>query len=376
MGKIKFHTTPNFGSLYPLDLSKNIEELHWGARSIESQWNSATSPYNTGNLEIHAHLLPTVDAVDFVNAMQEGEYWEIDGVCLALKGEKKIRINSDFSPLLLKNTSDLFELCGLGLESDLKNLVRDWSARALSEEERAAWAVQGVFVSGPMERIYLSPGAKLRSCNLNTENGPIVLGPNSEVMEGASIRGSFSLGEGSSVRMGATIYGPTSIGSQCKVGGEISNCVIHDFSNKAHHGFIGNSVLGSWCNLGAGTTSSNLKNNYSEIRVWSKEEKGFNNSGKIFHGLIMGDHSKSSINTTFNTGAVVGAFCNIHGGGIVDKHMPSFSWGNKAGETVYALDKAIETAAKVMSRRNVKMSDSYRKSAESLFEETESDRKV
>ena len=376
MGKIKFYSSSDFGSLYPLDLGKNIEDLHFGARSIADQWISATSPYNSSDLELNSQLLPTVDAVDFVNAMQDGDYWEVDGICLAVKGEKKIRKQPDFSPMILQSPSDLFESCGLGLDSDLKNLVKDWSARALSEDERMAWGGQGVFVSGPIDRVFLSPGAKLRSCNLNTEDGPIILGPNSEVQEGACIRGGFSLGEGSIVRMGSTIYGPTSVGAHCKVGGEISNSVIHDYSNKAHHGFIGNSVLGSWCNLGAGTTSSNLKNNYSEIRVWSKKEEKVVKSGKIFYGLIMGNHSKSAINTTFNTGTIVGAFCNIHGEGIADKHVPSFNWGNKSRSEVYDVKKAIETAEKVMLRRGMKMTDLDKQEVENLFNETESDRKV
>ena len=233
-----------------------------------------------------------------------------------------------------------------------------------------------MFVTGPMDKVYVSPGAKLRPCNLNTENGPIVLGPNSEIMEGSSIRGAFTLGSNSVVKMGATIYGATSIGAECKVGGEISNCVIHDYSNKAHHGFIGNSVIGSWCNLGAGTTSSNLKNNYSEIRVWSKEKEGYENSGRIFCGLIMGDHSKSAINTTFNTGTVVGAFCNVWGEGIADKHLPSFTWGNRASGEIHQLDKALETAERVMKRRQVEMTEEMRNVISDMFSKTESDRKV
>lgn len=375
MGIIKFHSTVDFKSIYPLDLGKNVEDLHWGARSIDSQWNSSLPAEFTDDLSINPHLFPTADSIEFIKDLEANSKWVFEGVILAIKNGGENEKTSDFSPLLLKSPIDLFKQCQLGIESDLKNLTRDWNARALSEEERGAWASQGVFISGPMENIYVSPGAKIRSCNLNSENGPIVLGPDSEIQEGASIRGAFTLGANSIVRMGTTIYGATSVGRSCKVGGEISNSVIHDFSNKAHHGFIGNSVLGSWCNLGAGTTSSNLKNNYSEIRVWSKGEGKFEGTGEIFCGLIMGDHSKSAINTTFNTGTIIGAFCNVHGEGISDKHLPSFTWGNKSGAAEYSLDKALETAARVMKRRGIKMTEEVRNSYKNIFKSTESDRK-
>jgi UDP-N-acetylglucosamine diphosphorylase/glucosamine-1-phosphate N-acetyltransferase len=153
--------------------------------------------------------------------------------------------------------------------------------------------------------------------------------------------------------MGALVYGPTSIGSNCRVGGEINNSVFHDYSNKAHGGFLGNSVIGSWCNLGADTTSSNLKNNYSEVSVWDNESKALAKSGRTFHGLIMGDHSKTAIHTSFNTGTVVGAFCNVFGANTPAKHIPSFTWGSA---DTHDIEKALDTARRVMKRRGVELS--------------------
>ena len=232
----------------------------------------------------------------------------------------------------------------------------NWRTRTLTEDERSAWAEIGVFINGPIERIHVAPGATIRDCSLNTESGDIVLGKDSEIMEGSRIRGPFVLGPKSQIKMGSVVYGPTTIGASCKVGGEISNSVIHDYSNKAHEGFLGNSVIGLWCNLGAMTTSSNLKNNYSNIKVWDESKKDYTNSGRVFCGLLMGDHSKTAINTSFNTGTVVGAFCNVFGNGNPEKHISSFTWGGVNNSVPHDLDKAIETAKKVMGRRGVEMS--------------------
>ncbi|MGB2423539.1 MAG: glucose-1-phosphate thymidylyltransferase, partial [Flavobacteriales bacterium] len=205
-------------------------------------------------------------------------------------------------------------------------------------------------VHGPMDRIHVAPGAVLRDATFNTEQGDVVLGPGAEVMEGCRIRAPFALGEGSTLRMGSLVYGPTAVGQGCKVGGELSNVVVHDWSNKAHGGFLGNSVLGSWCNLGAETTCSNLKNTYGEIAEWSAADGSFQGRGRTFCGLIMGDHSKTAIHTAFSTATVVGVMCNVFGDKTPPRHVPSFSWGI-AGET-YDVERALETARKVMARRS------------------------
>jgi UDP-N-acetylglucosamine diphosphorylase/glucosamine-1-phosphate N-acetyltransferase len=192
---------------------------------------------------------------------------------------------------------------------------------------------------------------------LNAETGPIYIGPKAEVMEGTIIRGPFSLGTSSSTKMGAKIYGATSVGAHCKIGGEVNNSIINDYSNKGHDGFLGNSVIGSWCNLGADTNTSNLKNNYSEVKTWSYRANSLEKSGRQFHGLIMGDHSKSSINTMFNTGTVAGMCANVFDGGFPPKFIPSFSWGSPHnGFVEFKMDKAISAAKAMMSRRNVEFS--------------------
>ena len=176
-------------------------------------------------------------------------------------------------------------------------------------------------------------------------------------MEGSLIKGPFALCDGSTVKMGAKIYGDTTIGPQCKVGGEVSNSVFFARSNKGHDGFLGNSVIGEWCNLGADTNSSNLKNNYAQVKLWNYSKSRFINSGLQFCGLIMGDHSKCGINTMFNTGTVVGVSANIFGASFPRNFIPSFTWGGATGFATYAMSKAFETARLVMKRRGQELTE-------------------
>ena len=188
-------------------------------------------------------------------------------------------------------------------------------------------------------------------CILNATNGPIYIGKDSEIMEGSMIRGPFALCEHSTLKMGSKIYGPTTIGPHSKVGGEVNNSVLFGYSNKAHDGFLGNSVIGEWCNLGADTNTSNLKNNYAEVRLWNYDSENFAKTGLQFCGLMMGDHSKCGINTMFNTGTVVGVSANVFGSGFPRNFIPSFSWGGHSGLTTYLPSKAFEVAKVVMQRR-------------------------
>jgi UDP-N-acetylglucosamine diphosphorylase/glucosamine-1-phosphate N-acetyltransferase len=376
MIKINFFSDPKSSSLYPFDLTRCVSTLHFGGRTISAQWEEVLSRSKLGEIALNSRLLPTADSVAVVKSLNTGQTWLVDGVVLAeRKGDSKTEcISADVKPMLVGSAADLFELCGLGIEEDLERAKRAWSTRTWSEDEREAWALAGVIVHGDIDRIHVAPGAKIRSCTLNTEEGHIVIGPDSEIMEGTNIRGPLMLGAFSSIRMGSQIYGPTSIGAHCKVGGEISNCVIHDYSNKAHGGFLGNSVLGSWCNLGAGTSCSNLKNTYGEIGVWDEKKKAIEKSGRIFCGLLMGDHSKTAILTAFNTGTVVGAFCNIFGAGTPNKHIPSFTWGGGEQSEDHDVKKAVETARKVMLRRGVEMSAEQKKEIKELHKSTSADR--
>lgn len=206
------------------------------------------------------------------------------------------------------------------------------------------------------EYVFVEQGAKVECAVINASAGPVYIAKNAEVMEGSLIRGPFALGENAVLKMGAKIYGATTIGPGCKVGGEVSNSVFIANSNKAHDGFVGNSVIGEWCNLGADTNTSNLKNNYSNVKVWSYKEQSMIDTGLLFCGLMMGDHSKCSINTMFNTGTVVGVSANIFGAGFPDKFVPSYTWGATDDSERFLLDKAIALAKTVMQRRGIEMS--------------------
>lgn len=224
------------------------------------------------------------------------------------------------------------------------------------------------------DQIFLEEGVTVRAAVLNAEDGPIYLGKNSAVQEGALIKGPFALCEGSHVNMGGKMRGDTTIGPFSKVGGEIGNSVIFGYSNKAHDGFLGNSVLGEWCNLGADTNTSNLKNNYENVKIWNYAKGGFHDTGLQFCGLMMGDHSKCGINTMFNTGTVVGVSANIFGDGFPRTFIPSFAWGGASGFTTFQLNKAFETASKVMARRNKQLDDVEKNILKHVFEQSAQNR--
>lgn len=225
------------------------------------------------------------------------------------------------------------------------------------------------------EHVFIEEGAKLEFVTLNAATGPIYIGKNAEIMEGSVIRGPFALCEEAQVKLAAKIYGATTVGPHCRVGGEVSNSVLFSYSNKGHDGFLGNSVLGEWCNIGADSNNSNLKNNYEEVKLWSYETENFARTGLQFCGLMMGDHSKCGINTMFNTGTVVGVSTNIFGSGFPRNFVPSFSWGGASGFTTYLTSKAFQTAKIVMARRHVDFTDEDAKILEHVFEETKKYRK-
>lgn len=225
------------------------------------------------------------------------------------------------------------------------------------------------------ENIFIEDGAKLEFVTLNASTGPIYVGKNSEIMEHSVIRGPFALCEGAQVKLGTKVYGATTVGPHSRIGGEVSNSVLMGYSNKGHDGFLGNSVLGEWCNIGADSNNSNLKNNYEEVKLWSYQTGGFEKTGLQFCGLMMGDHSKCGINTMFNTGTVVGVSTNIFGSGFPRNFIPSFSWGGASGFTTYITKKAFETARIVMSRRNVVFDEKEARILEHVFEETKKWRK-
>ncbi|MBC8083282.1 MAG: GlmU family protein [Hymenobacter sp.] len=224
------------------------------------------------------------------------------------------------------------------------------------------------------ENVFLEPGVKIRAAILNAENGPIYLGRNSQVHEGAILSGPFALGEGSHINPGARMRGDNTVGPHCKVGGEVTNSIFFGYSNKGHDGYVGNSVIGEWCNLGADTNTSNLKNNYASVRIWSHAASRFVDTGQTFCGLMLGDHSKCGINTMFNTGTVVGVGANIFGAGFPRTFIPSFSWGGAAGFDTFQLPKVTEAAERVMARRHLTYDATEQAIMQHIFEVTAQDR--
>lgn len=224
------------------------------------------------------------------------------------------------------------------------------------------------------ENIFIEEGVKIRAAILNAENGPIYLGKNAEVQEGAILKGPLALCEGAVANAGVRLRGDNTIGPYCKVGGEIGNSILLGYSNKGHDGYLGNSVIGEWCNLGADTNTSNLKNNYAPVKVWSHATHRFVDTGQTFCGLLMGDHSKAGINTMFNTGTVVGVGANVFGAGFPRQFIPSFSWGGPAGFETFRLPKFAEVAERVLGRRGLAYDAVEQGIAEEVFKQTEADR--
>ncbi|KPL19207.1 MAG: hypothetical protein AMJ92_04130 [candidate division Zixibacteria bacterium SM23_81] len=223
------------------------------------------------------------------------------------------------------------------------------------------------------DEIFIGQGAKVKpGAILDAEKGPVIIEPGATIFPNAAIEGPAFIGEKSLIKIGAKIYEGTSIGEVCKVGGELEETIVHSYSNKQHDGFLGHSYLGMWVNLGADTNNSDLKNNYGNVKVYVDGEMV--DSGSMFVGLTMGDHSKSGINTMFNTGTVVGVSCNVYGGGFPPKFIPSFTWGGAEGLVEYRLDKALETARAVMNRRKIDLTAADEKLIRGIFEATAKER--
>ena len=255
---------------------------------------------------------------------------------------------------------DIFTQNGAEIHNDFERITKGRKSEKLAEHNR-------VINEG---QIFVEPGADVNMAILNATDGPIYIGRNATIMEGAIIKGPFAMNNNSVVKMGAKIYGQTTLGPFCKVGGEVQKVVFIGYSSKAHDGYLGNSVIGEWCNLGADTNSSNLKNNYTEVKAWSYPDERFIKTGLTFHGIIMGDHSKTGINTMLNTGTVIGVNCNIFGSGYPRNFIPSYSWGGHSGFITYHVDKALQTADIVMKRRNIDLTELDEKILKYVFFET------
>ena len=382
--------------LLPLTFTRPVCEIRIGILTIKKKWEiflSRETSYLTQdylkkkfpvhiddrNILINGSLLPDKDIMKAIAALKPGQSLVKDENLLALllpreevrsfhhedtKKYEQISYHGDIHKI--DHPWDIFKKNGKALLADFELLTKGRESYPVSTTNR---------VIGPISQVFIEEGAELECAVLNTQNGPVYIGKNAQVMEGALIRGPFALCDNSVIKLGAKIYGPTTIGPESKVGGEINNSVIFGYTNKAHDGFLGNSVLGEWCNIGADSNNSNLKNNYAEVKLWSYLSERFMNTGEQFCGLIMGDHSKCAINTMFNTGTVVGVSVNLFGAGFPRTFVPSFSWGGAHGYMPYQTDKAFEVAALVMSRRNLVFEDTDKEILEEIFRMTEKYRK-
>jgi len=286
----------------------------------------------------------------------------LEGLC-----EWKVSKIADNQAIILQRAWDLFRFNAQILAADFDLLTRGRSSAAISRSNT---------IIGDESRVFLEAGAQVEAATLNVRDAPIYIGKNAEIMEGALIRGGLALGEGAQIKMGAKLYGANTVGDHCKIGGELGNSVFWGYSNKGHEGYVGNSVVGQWCNFGADTNTSNLKNNYSTVDMWNYSRERMESTGLTFCGLVMGDHSKCGINTMFNTGTTVGVSVNFFGAGYPPKHIPSFTWGGSepAQWQTYALPKALDTAARVLSRRNLPLDDAQKNMLTAIWKETKEQR--
>lgn len=377
---------PFRNNLLPFTFTRPVADIRIGILTIREKWESylgyitttVTEDYLSDkfpmvemedNIMINASYLPDAELVEHIKHLEENEAIFDDNNVIAFyakEGQDDIdfdafsRIDYKGEVLTVENTWDIFSKNGEAIKADFELITKGRQSAAIPSS---------VNVINP-EQIFIEKGAKLEFVTLNASKGPIYIGKNSEVMEHSVIRGPFALCQGATVKLAAKIYGPTTVGPYSKVGGEVNNSVIFGYSNKGHDGFLGNSVLGEWCNLGADTNNSNLKNNYAEVRLWDYDSGRFAKTGLQFCGLMMGDHSKCGINTMFNTGTVVGVSANIFGSGFPRNFVPSFSWGGNSGFTTYLTKKVFEVAKVVMGRRNVEFSEQDAAILEYVFEET------
>ena len=326
--------------------------------------------------EVDATLLPTPELVGAVLDLDLGQALTHHGRTLAFcrPGVEPVQA-TDWSglsaywnakafmgePISFTRPWHVFQHCGKAIINDFVLITEGRRSQRIGAQNT---------VIGDPNLIFLEEGAVVEASILNTNGGPIYIGHGAEVMEGAMLRGPIALGDHAQIKMGAKIYGPSAFGPECRVGGEVNNSVMLGYSNKGHDGFLGNSVLGEWCNLGADTNNSNLKNTYGEVSTWSYAEEKMVNTGLQFCGLIMGDHSKSGINTMFNTGTVAGVCANIFGGDFPPKHIPSFAWGGASGFDTHEFEKALETCKRVMERRKVDFTRTDMAILKAVFEAT------
>ena len=370
----------------PLTFTRPVAEMRCGILTFSERWQKLLEtteisyltedflqekfpkPEKKESLFIVPNFLPNENVLNQIKDLKLGEALVYENELLAAKVdmdnfslnqiEKMTDIHEEL--LLFKQPTDLFSFNEKAIDFDFELLTKGRASQELS-------ATNGFLGNG--EDLFIEEGATIEFSTLNTKTGKIYIGKNAEVMEGCNLRGPIALCEDSKFNLGAKIYGATTIGPHCKVGGEVNNIVIFGYSNKGHDGFVGNSVIGEWCNLGADTNSSNLKNNYASVKLWNYRAKRFLDTGLQFAGLIMGDHSKTAINTQLNTGTVVGVAANIFKSGFPPNLIENFSWGGMKGDEKFKLEKAYEVAEKAMARRKVAFTEVDRNILKYIYSE-------
>lgn len=369
----------------PLTFTRPVAELRCGILTFTERWQKLLNsesisflteeylqqkfqkPNEKESLLIVPNFIPNADLLEKIKNLKIGEgiVYQNEIIVARIENpnfpiqkiEKKIEIKDNI--LFFNKLPDLFLKNTQAIDFDFELITKGKKSQPISK-------TNGIL--GNPKHIFLEEGAIIEYCTLNTSKGKIYIGRDAEVMEGCHLRGAISLGEHSIFNMGAKIYGSTTIGPHCKIGGEVNNLIVFGYSNKAHDGFLGNSVIGEWCNIGADTNSSNLKNTYNNINLWSYKTKHFEDSGLQFCGLLMGDHSKTAINTQLNTGTTVGVFANIFKEGFLPKYIDNFSWGGIMGEERFLLEEAYKLAERVMLRRNKTLSDEDKNILKYIYE--------
>lgn len=390
MNYILFDASRN--SLLPLTYTRPVCDIRIGILTIREKWekylgektSTITEDYlsvkyptlqSEEMMLINGSICPTLKLVEAIKGLKIGQALVSGNNVVAIYKTKEqflseedstqeIEVCEDF--IKITNPWDIFALNDKALRDDFQLLTKGRKSAELSDTNRVVGK----------ENIFVEEGAEVEFAILNAKEGPIYIGKDAQIMEGSVVRGPLAMCEHSVLKMSSKIYGATTLGPYVKVGGEVSNVVIFGYSNKAHDGFIGNSVIGEWCNLGADTNASNLKNTYEEVRVWSIEKNTFVPTGQVFFGTIMADHSKCGINTMFNTGTVVGVSSNIYGHGYQRNYIPSFAWGGIMGLKSYDIDKAIEVAEKMYQRRNIQMSQEDKSILRNVYTQTLKNKKL
>ncbi len=371
-------------NLLPFTFTRPVAQIRCGIFTIAEKWekhlqvqaSNSTEAYLakkfpvafTGdNLWINGAVCPDAELVAAIHQLNPGDAIVKDAMILAVRTPDdevpevitgKV-MNYSAPVTVIDQVWKIFQFNGAQIRSDFQLITKTGSSIGIQDPYTRAYAEENIFIE---------PGAKVFASVLNASTGPIYIGKNAEVQEGTVIRGPFALGENSIINMGAKMRGDVSIGPGCKVGGEVSTSVFFGYSNKAHDGFLGCSVVGEWCNFGADSNTSNLKNNYEDVKLWNYTKGGFVSTGLMFCGLMMADHTKCGINTMFNTGTVTGVSANIFGDGFPRNYIPSFAWGGASGFSTYQFEKAMATASKAMERRGLALTEVDKEIYKIIFE--------